>query len=114
MCVPILAIAESMGSTIVQDRCLTDDFSIFGETRFSARGVEPYDFFTLPRMARTFKIFQSIDYTGCKKKIRPHRSPDRDRFPSIQLPCNRFQIFLAFPAHNQSDIRQRVVVDEPI
>ena len=65
-------------------------------------------------MARTFKIFQSIDYTGCKKKIRPRRLPDRDGFPSIQLPCNRFQIFLAFPAHNQSDIRQRVVVDEPI
>ena len=65
-------------------------------------------------MARTFKIFQSIDYTGCKKKIRPHRPPDGNGFPSIQLPCNRFQIFLAFPAHNQSDIRQRVVVDEPI
>ena len=38
------------GITIVQDRCLTDDFSIFGETRFSARDVEPYDFFTLPRI----------------------------------------------------------------
>ena len=56
-------------------------------------------------MARTFKIFQSIDYTGCKKKIRPRRPPDGNGFPSIQLPRNRFQIFLAFPAHNQSDIR---------
>ena len=65
-------------------------------------------------MARTFKIFQSIDYTGCKKKIRPRQPPDGNGFPSIQLPRNRFQIFLTFSAHNQSDIRQRVVVDEPI
>ena len=40
--------------------------------------------------------------------------PDGNGFPSIQLPRNRFQIFLTFSAHNQSDIRQRVVVDEPI
>ena len=32
----------------------------------------------------------------------------------IIICCNFFQIFLTFPAHNQSDIRQRVVVDEPI
>ena len=51
---------------------------------------------------------------GYKKKIRPRRPSDGNGFPSIQLPRNRFQIFLAFPAHNQSDIRQRVVVDEPI
>ena len=111
---PFWQLPKAWGITIVQDRCLTDNFSIFGETRFSARDVEPYDFFTLPRMARTFKIFQSIDYTGCKKEIRPHRPPDGNGFPSIQLPRNRFQIFLTFSAHNQSDIRQRVVVDEPI
>ena len=45
MCVPISAIAESMGLTIVQGRCLTDDFSIFGEICFSSGDVELYDFF---------------------------------------------------------------------
>lgn len=81
-----------------------------------AQFIVPYLFLipTLPRITRTFKIFQSIEYAGCKKKIRLHRPSDGNGFPSIQLPRNRFQIFLAFPAHNQSDIRQRVVIDEPI
>ena len=47
---PFWQLPKVWGITIVQDRYLTDDFSIFGETRFSARGVEPYDFFTLPRI----------------------------------------------------------------
>ncbi len=45
MCVPISAIAESMGLTIIQGRCLTDDFSIFGEICFSAGNVELLDLF---------------------------------------------------------------------
>ena len=45
MCVPISAIAESMGLTIIQGRCLTDDFSIFGEICFSAGNVELFDLF---------------------------------------------------------------------
>ena len=58
--------------------------------------------------------FSKYRLHAIQKEIRPRRPPDRDGFPSIQLPRNRFQIFLTFPAHNQSDIRQRVVVDEPI
>ena len=45
MCVPISAIAESMGLTIIQGRCLTDDFSIFGEICFSAGNIELFDLF---------------------------------------------------------------------
>ena len=58
--------------------------------------------------------FSKYRLHAIQKEIRPHRPSDGNGFPSIQLPRNRFQIFLAFPAHNQSDIRQRVVVDEPI
>ena len=45
LCVPISAIAESMGLTSIQGRCLTDDFSIFGEICFSAGNVELLDLF---------------------------------------------------------------------
>lgn len=43
--VPIADIAENMGLNIIQGKCITDDFSIFGEICFSAGQVQVYDLF---------------------------------------------------------------------
>ena len=44
--------------------------------------------------------FSKYRLHAIQKEIRPRRPTDGNGFPSIQLPRNRFQIFLAFPAHN--------------
>lgn len=43
--VPIADIAENMGLSIIQGKCITDDFSIFGEICFSAGQVQVFDLF---------------------------------------------------------------------
>lgn len=43
--VPIADIAEKMGLNVIQGKCITDDFSIFGEICFSAGQVQVYDLF---------------------------------------------------------------------
>ena len=44
-CVPIADIAKNMGLSVIQGKCITDDFSIFGEICFSAGQVQVYDLF---------------------------------------------------------------------
>lgn len=45
MRLPIDEIAEKMGLTIIQGKCITDDFSVFGQICFSAGQVQVYDLF---------------------------------------------------------------------
>lgn len=43
--VPIAEIAEGMGLSVIQGKCITDDFSVFGEICFSDGQVQVYDLF---------------------------------------------------------------------
>lgn len=45
MRVPIVDIARAMNLTLIQDKCITEDLSIFGEICFSSGQVQVYDLF---------------------------------------------------------------------
>ena len=72
------------------------------ECQYKFANSEIFSFFKLECFLHSTPLYVSIT---SKKKIRPRRPPDGNGFPSIRLLRNRFQIFLAFPAHNQSNIR---------